>query len=54
TFSDYRQPNGNTGTNQENLLVYGRGGKPCLKCGEALVKTVIAQRGTVYCPVCQS
>jgi formamidopyrimidine-DNA glycosylase len=53
TFSDYRTPSGDKGSNQERLLVYGRGGEPCKKCEDVLVKTVVAQRGTVFCPRCQ-
>lgn len=53
TFSDYRKPDGEKGSNQEKLKVYGRGGQPCYRCKTTLVKTVIAQRGTVYCPHCQ-
>ena len=41
------------GTNQEKLLVYGRGGEPCLKCGTPLQATRLAGRGTVYCRKCQ-
>ncbi|TMC46553.1 MAG: bifunctional DNA-formamidopyrimidine glycosylase/DNA-(apurinic or apyrimidinic site) lyase [Chloroflexi bacterium] len=41
------------GTNQERLLVYGRSGEPCLKCGTPLQGTRLAGRGTVYCRKCQ-
>ena len=41
------------GSNQENLLVYGRSGEPCLKCGTPLQGTRLAGRGTVYCRKCQ-
>ena len=41
------------GTNQERLLVYGRGGEPCLRCGTPLQATRLAGRGTVYCRKCQ-
>lgn len=41
------------GSNQEQLLVYGRGGQPCLKCGTPLQATRLAGRGTVYCRKCQ-
>jgi formamidopyrimidine-DNA glycosylase len=41
------------GTNQEKLLVYGRRGEPCLKCGTPLTGTRLAGRGTVYCRSCQ-
>jgi formamidopyrimidine-DNA glycosylase len=53
TFSDYRKPDGGKGDNYERLMVYGRGGFPCRVCGTALHKTVVTQRGTVFCPVCQ-
>jgi formamidopyrimidine-DNA glycosylase len=41
------------GGNQEKLLVYGRGGEPCLRCGTPLQATRLAGRGTVYCRRCQ-
>jgi formamidopyrimidine-DNA glycosylase len=41
------------GTNQEKLLVYGRSGQPCLRCGTLLQGTRLAGRGTVYCRTCQ-
>jgi formamidopyrimidine-DNA glycosylase len=41
------------GSNQEKLLVYGRSGEPCLKCGTPLKGTRLAGRGTVYCRTCQ-
>ncbi len=53
TFRDYRDGEGRQGSNQEHLAVYGRGGLPCRRCGGPLVKTVVAGRGTVYCPRCQ-
>jgi formamidopyrimidine-DNA glycosylase len=37
----------------ENLRVYQRGGEPCLSCGATIVRTVVGQRGTHYCPRCQ-
>lgn len=53
SFSDYRKPDGSEGSNYERLMVYGRGGEPCRKCGAILSKSVVAQRGTVHCPACQ-
>jgi len=53
SFSDYVDGRGKKGGFQEKLYVYGRGGKPCLKCGALLEKSVIAGRGTVFCPKCQ-
>jgi formamidopyrimidine-DNA glycosylase len=41
------------GGNQEKLLVYGRGGEPCVTCGTPLQATRLAGRGTVYCRKCQ-
>ena len=32
TFRDYRNAEGNKGSHQEHLFVYGRKDKPCLKC----------------------
>jgi formamidopyrimidine-DNA glycosylase len=53
SFSDYVGADGHPGSNQETLHVYGRGGEPCVRCGEELIKGVVAQRGTVWCRRCQ-
>jgi formamidopyrimidine-DNA glycosylase len=53
TFRDYQMVNGQSGRNADFLDVYGRGGLPCPRCGTALRHTVVAQRGTTYCPRCQ-
>ncbi|MEN9353652.1 MAG: formamidopyrimidine-DNA glycosylase [Fibrobacterota bacterium] len=53
TFRDFVHPDGTSGHNQEDLRVYARGGLPCLRCGTILVKSTVAQRGTVHCPGCQ-
>ncbi len=34
--------------------VYERGGKPCLRCGETLIRIKLGGRGTVYCGTCQT
>ena len=44
---------GVSGGNQEKLLVYGRAGEPCVRCGTPLQGTRLAGRGTVYCRACQ-
>ena len=54
TFRDYKDGEGKKGNNQNFLLVYGRGGEPCKKCGCKLEKTKVGGRGTVYCPHCQN
>jgi formamidopyrimidine-DNA glycosylase len=53
TLSDYRTPNGGSGTMQDEFKVYGREGEPCLRCGSLIAKTRVAGRGTSYCPECQ-
>ena len=53
SISDYVDPCGKKGEFQEMHRVYGRTGEPCVVCGRALRRTVIAQRGTHYCPRCQ-
>lgn len=53
TFRNYKDGDGKQGTNQNYLLVYGRKGQLCKKCGKELVGTKVAGRGTTYCPHCQ-
>lgn len=53
TFRDYKDGEGNKGSNQEHLLVYGRGGQPCRECGAELQTAKVSGRGTVYCVHCQ-
>jgi formamidopyrimidine-DNA glycosylase len=53
TIDDYRDLWDARGNHQEELHVYGRGGHPCIGCGTALRRTVVAGRGTTYCPACQ-
>jgi len=51
--SYYRTPEGRSGRYQERLLVYGRTGQPCRRCGTTIQRIVVAQRGTHVCPRCQ-
>lgn len=53
TFRDYRMVNGASGRNAAHLDAYGQAGTPCPRCGTELRRTVVAQRGTTYCPRCQ-
>lgn len=53
TIRTYMNSQGQIGSFQERLYVYGRKGEPCVTCGTALEKTVVGGRGTHYCPVCQ-
>jgi formamidopyrimidine-DNA glycosylase len=41
------------GSFQKSHQVYGRAGEPCQVCGTGIEKTIIAGRGTHYCPHCQ-
>jgi formamidopyrimidine-DNA glycosylase len=38
---------------QRRLLVYGRVGEPCRRCGTPIVGLRVGQRGTHVCPRCQ-
>ena len=54
SVDDYVDADGLQGGFQNNLSVYGRAGRPCLRCGtRAIVRTVLAQRGTWWCRGCQ-
>ncbi|MCP1125457.1 DNA-formamidopyrimidine glycosylase [Bacillus sp. AFS018417] len=53
TIRTYMNSQGQIGSFQERLYVYGRKGEPCVTCGTTLEKTVVGGRGTHYCPVCQ-
>lgn len=52
--TNYRDVEGQSGGHREEVKAYGRAGKPCGRCGTPLEKTVVAQRGTTFCPNCQS
>jgi formamidopyrimidine-DNA glycosylase len=49
----YRDAWGDMGSQQEELLVYGRAGEPCVTCGRPLAIVRIAGRSTVFCRRCQ-
>ncbi len=53
TLRDYLDADGNAGTFLTEHRVYGRGGRLCVVCCGQLRQTQVAQRTTVYCPVCQ-
>jgi formamidopyrimidine-DNA glycosylase len=53
SVDDYVDAGGLQGGFQNALSVYGRSGKPCLRCGRPVVRTVLAQRGTWWCRSCQ-
>ncbi|CAN5443530.1 bifunctional DNA-formamidopyrimidine glycosylase/DNA-(apurinic or apyrimidinic site) lyase [soil metagenome] len=55
SFSSFRDVYGEKGSNQDQLVVYGRGaaGLPCVRCGTPLQRITLAGRGTSFCPECQ-
>ena len=53
SVSDYVDTEGRRGSFQDRHQVYGKEGLPCPRCGAAVRRTVVAQRGTHYCPRCQ-
>ena len=53
TISDYVDGRGEPGAQQDRLLVYGRAGRPCVRCGRPLKLTRLGGRSTVYCARCQ-
>jgi formamidopyrimidine-DNA glycosylase len=55
TVRDYRTGTGQSGNFQLELLVYGREGEPCRRCGTRLTGThEIDARISVFCHRCQS
>jgi formamidopyrimidine-DNA glycosylase len=55
TVRDYRTGTGESGNFQLELLVYGREGEPCVRCGTRLTGThLIDARISVFCHRCQS
>jgi formamidopyrimidine-DNA glycosylase len=49
----YKRVNGASGGFQDSLRAFDRAERPCRRCGTPIVKTVVGQRGTHYCPTCQ-
>ena len=53
TLADYRDARGERGSHQFRLAVFRRHGKPCVRCGTTIERSVVAGRGTHACPTCQ-
>lgn len=53
SVSDYVDADGVRGFFQLEHCVYQRTGEPCLRCGNAIKRIVVAGRSTHYCPHCQ-
>ncbi len=54
SVADFVHVDGGMGSMQQELRAYRRQGQPCVRCGATMLRTVIAGRGTSYCPVCQT
>jgi formamidopyrimidine-DNA glycosylase len=52
SIDDYRDGRGEKGRMQEEFLVHTREGKPCPRCGTAIVRIVVSGRSTYSCPCC--
>jgi formamidopyrimidine-DNA glycosylase len=50
---NYAPPGGLPGAAQEGHQVFRRTGLPCGQCGVPIVRIVLAQRSTHFCPTCQ-
>ena len=53
SLRDFTKADGNPGYFQQQLLVYGREGEKCSKCGSVIKSKRIGQRSSFYCPHCQ-
>ena len=53
SVSDYVDADGEEGFFQLQHRVYGRENQPCLTCGAAVKRVVLAGRSSHYCPKCQ-
>ncbi len=53
TVNNYLNSRGETGLFQVELMVYGREGEACHRCGKAIKRVVQAGRSTFFCPRCQ-
>lgn len=54
TVRDYRNADGGEGSYARELLVYGREGEPCVRCGAAIERVVFGGRSAFHCPRCQA
>ncbi len=53
TLRDFISPDGAPGYFEQELMVYGREGEACVRCGRVLRHATIGQRATVWCGRCQ-
>jgi formamidopyrimidine-DNA glycosylase len=53
TLRDFLKSDGEPGYFKQRLFVYDRKGQPCRVCGTAISHSVLGQRATYWCAVCQ-
>jgi len=53
SISDFRRIDGDKGSFQELIKVYGHQGKKCSKCGGIIERKKLAGRSAHFCPKCQ-
>ncbi len=53
TLRDYVDGEGNPGGFQERLAVHGREGRPCPRCGTAIIRLKTGGRSSYVCSCCQ-
>jgi formamidopyrimidine-DNA glycosylase len=53
SLRDHVNLNGEAGSNQEYLVAYGRGGRPCRTCGTPIERLKLSNRSAHFCPRCQ-
>ena len=53
SFRTYENSRGQPGSYRHRLRVFQRTGQPCPRCGRPIQRSVLAQRGTHFCPRCQ-
>ena len=49
----YVDVNGRSGYFDRSLQAYGQAGRPCPRCGTAIVRTAFTNRSSYFCPRCQ-
>ncbi|MBO7742455.1 MAG: bifunctional DNA-formamidopyrimidine glycosylase/DNA-(apurinic or apyrimidinic site) lyase [Victivallales bacterium] len=53
TIADFRNVDGSEGYFARQLLIYGREGEKCTRCGTAAESVKLGGRSSCYCPKCQ-
>lgn len=53
TLRDFQSPEGKPGYFQQTHYVYGRGGQPCRRCGQAIKTRALGGRRAFSCTNCQ-